>query len=134
MKRPLKLTALSLAMLMMIFTLVSCMGPAKDPEKAKAALEENGYVATLKNGKLVEVVAMALGIDDLDAQITAISKEDIDDFITIYYFETKDAADAAWDKVKKEADDEGKDNDNFVCKKSGSIIYFGTENAVKAAR
>ena len=103
MKKLLKITALSLAMLMMVLTLASCGAPNKDPAKAKAALEGNGYIVTLKDGKLVEIVASALGIDDLDAQIVAVSKEDIDDYITIYYFETKDAANAAWEKIEKEA-------------------------------
>ena len=86
MKRILKISALTLAMLMMTLALASCFGPAADPAKAEAALKENGYAVTMKDGKLVEAVAMLLGIDDLDAQITAISKEDMDDFITIYYF------------------------------------------------
>jgi ABC-type multidrug transport system fused ATPase/permease subunit len=120
--------------LMMTLTLASCFGPAADPAKAEAALEENGYAVTMNDGKLVEVIAMALGIDDLDAQITAVSKEDIDDFITIYYFETKEAADKAWDKVQKEAEDKKDDDSEIVIKKSGKVIYYGTKNAVKAAR
>ena len=130
MKRIFKITALTLAMLMMALTFVAC-APAADPAKAEAALEENGYAVTMKDGKLVEVIAMALGIDDLDAQVTAVSKEDIDDFITIYYFETKEAADKAWDKVKEEAEEK---DDDLVIKKSGKMIYYGTKNAVKAAR
>ena len=134
MKKLLKITALSLAMLMMVLTLASCGAPNKDPAKAKAALEENGYIVTLKDGKLVEIVASALGIDDLDAQIVAVSKEDIDDYITIYYFETKDAANAAWEKIEEEADEKMKDEEDVVLKKSGTMIYYGSKNAVKAAK
>ena len=134
MKRILKITALTLAMLMMAITLASCGGPAADPAKAEAALKENGYAVTMKDGKLVEVVAMALGIDDLDAQVTAVSKDDVDDFITIYYFETKEAADNAWDKVKEEAEKKNDDDSDIVIKKSGKMIYFGTKEAVKAAK
>ena len=134
MKRILKISALTLAMLMMTLALASCFGPAADPAKAEAALKENGYAVTMKDGKLVEAVAMLLGIDDLDAQITAISKEDMDDFITIYYFETKEAADKAWDKIKEEAEEKNDEDTEVVIKKSGKVIYFGTKNAVKAAR
>ena len=134
MKKLLKITALSLALLMMVLTLASCGAPNKDPAKAKAALEGNGYVVTLKDGKLVEIVASALGIDDLDAQIVAVSKEDIDDYITIYYFETKDAANAAWEKIEEEADEKMKDEEDVVLKKSGTMIYYGSKNAVKAAK
>ena len=134
MKRILKISALTLAMLMMTLALVSCFGPAADPAKAEAALKENGYAVTMKDGKLVEAVAMLLGIDDLDAQITAISKEDMDDFITIYYFETTEAADNAWNKIKEEAEEKNNEDTEVVIKKSGKVIYFGTQNAVKAAR
>ena len=131
MKRILKITALTLAMLMMAITLASCGGPAADPAKAEAALKENGYLVTLQDGAWLEGGAALLGYEDLEASLTGIAK---DNFIQIYYFETAKAANNAWEKATKEAEKEGEGKDNFVVEKSGKMIYFGTKEAVKAAK
>ena len=130
MKKLFKITSLTLVLLMLIASLVACGGPAKKPADAKAALEANGYSVVLSEGKALEAIASLLGIDDLDAKIVATSKEDLDDYVTIYYFEDADDAEAAWEKIQTEADKA----DAEVVKKSGNMIYYGTEAAVKAAK
>lgn len=130
MKKLFKITSLTLVMLMLITSLVACGGPAKVPADAKAALEANGYGVILTDGKALEAIASAMGIDDLDAKIVATSKDDLDDYVIIYYFEEADDATAAWDKIQAEAEKK----DAEVVKKSGAIIYYGTETAVKAAK
>lgn len=139
MKKLLKRILVIATAALMLVTLVSCGGPAADPEDAKAALEENGYTAVLLDGTAVEIAAAALGVEDMEANLTAFKE---DNAITIYYFENKDAAEAAWEKIEDEAEeakkeyDEEKDEDDpdFVIKKSGAMIYFGTADAVKAAK
>lgn len=130
MKKLFKITSLALVMLMLIATLAACGGPAKEPADAKAALEENGYSVSLSDGKGLEAIASMMGIDDLDAKIVATSKDDMDDYVVIYYFEDSADADTAWAKIQEEADDK----DAEVVKKSGAMIYYGTEAAVKAAK
>ena len=130
MKKLFKITSLALVMLMLIASLVACGGPAKEPADAKAALEANNYTVALSEGKALEAIASMMGIDDLDAKIVATSKDDLDDYITIYYFEDADDAEAAWAKIQEEADNK----DAEVVKKSGAMIYYGSEAAVKAAK
>ena len=53
------------------------------------------------------------------------------------YFEEAADANDSWDKIQeyadKNKDDDAKDSE-WVCKKSGKMIYFGTKNAVAAAK
>ncbi len=139
MKKLLKRILVIATAALMLVTLVSCGGPATDPEDAKAALEDNGYEVILVDGTAVEVTAGLLGVEDLDASLTAFAD---DNAIMIYYFESKEAAEKAWEKIEDEAEkakkeyEEEKDEDDpdFVIKKSGAMIYFGTADAVKAAK
>lgn len=130
MKKFTKILALTLVLVMSVVLLASCAAPNKDPEKAKAALEENGYKVVL-----VDKTA-GLIYEDLDVQITAF--DDDDNAIFIYYFKNKDAANDAWDDIEKEIEElkeEAKEEDvEIVAKKSGTMIYFGTKDAVKAAK
>jgi len=56
--------------------------------------------------------------------------------VTIYYYDTKDVATAAMEKIQKLADEEKSDEktDWVGATQSGNIIYFGTKAAIKAAK
>ena len=76
-----------------------------------------------------------LGIKDVTALVSGTAKKDGKvESVSIIYFENKEAADAEWDDVKKLMDEEKDDDSNWVIKKSGSMIYFGTEAGIKAAK
>ena len=47
MKKFTKILALTLVVIMSVMVLASCAVPAKDPEKAKEALEDAGYDVTI---------------------------------------------------------------------------------------
>ena len=136
MKKFAKVMAVALVAVMVLAVLVAC-GPASDPDKAVKALKDNGYASAVK------VSASGYSYKGLTAVVTA-SKGLVgallgnDDFqtITIYYFEDTASANDAWEKIKSDSDkdkEKNKDSD-WVCKKSGKVIYYGTKQAVKDAR
>ncbi|MBQ8408037.1 MAG: hypothetical protein IJY39_04160 [Clostridia bacterium] len=132
-----KVLALTLVAVMMCLALVSCGGPAKDPADAKAALDENGYTATkIDNDGLGALALAALsvaGIKDVECVVSGTNSDG--EHVTIIYFEDKDAANAEWEDVQAYAEDEKDDEEtDWVVKKSGNMIYFGTKAGVKAAK
>ena len=116
-----KIVALALIAVMACALLVAC-APNSDPDKAVAALKENGYTAVK--------VDDYMGLDGVECAVTGVKGLLSGDMVVIVYFEDRASANAAWDELKEEAEDE----ENYVIEKSGKMIYFGTEEAVKAAR
>lgn len=136
-----KILCLSLVAVMLCATLASC-APAAKAEDALAALKENGYTA-VKSDLLGAAGFAALDIKGVDSVVTGTKTEKVDDkdklqAIMIIYFTDADAAKTAEEKVQKYSDDEKKENkdedSDWVFKRSGKMIYFGTKAAVKAAR
>ncbi len=135
MKKNVRMLAVALSVIFLALALVAC-APQSDPDKAKAALEKNGYTAIKTNGYVSGVVSAIFGGEStIDATVTA--TKDIQDAdgnttktesITIIYYKTSDAAKEAWKSWSK-ADQEKYE----VAKCSGKMIYWGTKAAVKAA-
>jgi hypothetical protein len=135
MKKTLRLIALALVLVMSVAMLASCGAPNKDPDDAIAALEDNGYKAA-KDNVIVPIALRALGVDGVKTVISgsAVIDEKFQT-VTVIYFESKDDANDAWEKVQKYADDEKDEKaEDWVCKKSGAMIYYGTSAAIKAAQ
>lgn len=134
MKKALRFLALSLVLVTILASLASCGGPAKDPADALAALKENEYVAA--EDKLIVPTALKLvGVDGIDSVVSGTATIDKKvEHVTIIYFEDKDAANDAWEKVEKYATDNKKDDSDWVVKKSGAMIYYGTTAGIKAAK
>lgn len=129
-----KILCLSLVAIMLCATLASC-APASDPDKSKSALDDAEYT-TLKDTTIIPLALSALGVKGID---TVISGTKSGEHITIVYFTDTDSAKSAEEKVMKYAEDKDKDKDkkddsNWVFKRSGKMIYWGTKNAVKDAR
>lgn len=141
MKHVARILTLTLAVILLCGTLTACGAPAKDPEDAKAALKENGYTI-LESDTALPIAFKALGYD-LTTVISA-TKTATDDkgdtvleHVTVFYFADKDNATKAMEKVKKEAEDDKKDQDEsrwIEPTQSGAMIYYGTKAAVKAAK
>ena len=131
MKKFTKILALTLVLIMSVAMFASCAAPNKDPEKAKEALEDNDYTVQMIDGDLAGKL-----MDGLEAYVAAF--DDDENAVFIYYFKDKDAANDAWDEIEeeiKELEEEAKEEDvEIVSKKSGKMIYFGTKDAVKAAK
>lgn len=133
MKKFAKIAAVVLVAVMALAVLVAC-APNSDPDKAVSALKENGYTATkVSAGSYAGLTAVVTGSKGLLSSI--LGGEDFQ-FITIYYFESKSAANDAWDAIQGEADKNSnkKDDSDWVVAKSGAMIYFGTKQAVKDAK
>ena len=135
MKKFAKITAVALVAVLALAVLVAC-GPATDPKKAEKALKDKGYAVTAvvgADGALVQagldVVAKAAGLEagDIIATVTATNGNEA---ISITYFKSASAAKTFWNKNK----DEVEKKEGWVTKCSGSMIYTGTEQAVKDAR
>ena len=144
MKKSVKLIALVLTFVMLTAVLVSCGGPSSDSAKAMENLKGNGYTAAKDSTVIPTALNVALKLAKIDATIdtviTGVKTEKKDDTttvdtVTVVYFADKDSANAAWDTVKKYAEENKKDNekDNFVIEKSGAMIYWGTKAGIKAA-
>ncbi len=130
MKKLLRRLTLAILAVMLTFTLVAC-APNSDPSKAKAALEKNNYTAAKidADGSILEIgviTAMKLaGISNIVSVVTGDNGEG--ESVVIIYFSDKDAAKAELEDVQNYAGD-------AEVKLSGSMIYFGTEEGIKAAR
>lgn len=139
MKKAIRIFSLILAAVLLSLTLASCGAPNSDPDKAKAALEKNGYSVTKTNGYVSGIISAFRGEDNvIDASLIA-SKTETDkdgnsrtESIMILYYKTEKAAKEAWSDIKDNNSNE--DNADWVIARSGKMIYSGTKNAVKAAR
>ena len=134
MKKFTKIMAVALVAVLALAALVAC-GPASDPKKAAQALKDNGYAVvsvigadgTLSQAAL-DVTAKAAGLEagDIIATVTATSGSES---ISITYFKNASVASKYW----KENKDSMPEKEGWVGKQSGSMIYYGTEQAVKDA-
>ena len=138
MKKFAKVMAVALVAVLALAALVAC-GPASDPEKAAKALKDNGYTVMSVipddsvTGKLAQAtldgIAVAAGLEagDITATVSATKGSES---ISITYFKSASAAKKFWDENK----DNVQEKEGWVTKQSGSMIYTGTEQAVKDAR
>ena len=120
-------------------TLASCGGPSKNREKAVEALKAADYIVTddTKGApalfKLQEI--------DLDAHVTAtkFTKDDegnaVTEHVSIYYFADAENAKKAMEKIADDEKDQKQDNDRWIsATRSGSVVYYGTKQAIKDAK
>ena len=129
MKKFVRILALTLTVLMLSMALVACAAkPNADPEKAKDALEEAGYTI-VPGGSLA-----GLAYKDLDEIVIAVNEDEKG--VVIFYFDDDDAAKDAFEDIADEyKDGEGSEDEDWVAPtRSGSMIYCGHKDAIKAAK
>ncbi|MBQ4274240.1 MAG: hypothetical protein IJB94_04635 [Clostridia bacterium] len=134
MKKMMKLIALALVLTLSVAMLASCSVPNANPEKAIAALKEADYKA-VEDDTVTPLVLAGLGIKDVDVVVTGTAVIDKKvEHVTIIYFESADAAKAAWEDVKEYAEKEDKEEEDtdWTIAKFGKMIWYGTEAAIKA--
>ena len=134
MKKFAKIMAVALVAVMALAAFVAC-GPATDPKKAEKALKDKGYAVVTVVGadsKLaqasLDLAAKAAGLEAGDI-IATVSGTNGNEGISITYFKNAAAAKTFWDKNSGEVEKK----DGWVTKRSGAMIYTGTEQAVKDA-
>jgi len=141
MKTTLRILALSLVAVLLVGALAAC-GPNKDPKKAAQKLKDAGYevISVTKGDTLgdaaIAAAEKALDITGLEAAVVGSKGESEDDaeYVSIYYFDTAAHAKDAFDKLKKDFEEETKESKkDVVIKKSGKLVYGGTKAAIKAA-
>ena len=139
MKKFAKVMAVALVAVMALALLVSC-GPASDPDKALAALKENGYAAAAKLTDAISLGAADAIVSATRGDITAIVKatktDDNDNLqtITIWYFKNAEAAKNAAEKAEEYANAQKGNSTSWEFGHTGAMIYWGTSAAIKAAR
>ncbi|MBO5313437.1 MAG: hypothetical protein J6B29_05665 [Clostridia bacterium] len=137
MKKVLSIVCLLALTVCCLFTLVSCGGPNSDPDKALEALKENGVTWAGKDETIIPGALRFLGVKNINCVVTGTGEiEEEYAHITIIYFDSADDADEYWDEVEdyaEEKKDDKAEDSEWVCEKSGKMIYYGTKNAVKAA-
>lgn len=138
MKKALRLIAVAMITVMLCLSLASCGGPNSDPDDALAALKDNGITWAAKDSTIIPGVLKLAGVDGIDCVVSGTGRLD-DEYahITIIYFEEKDDANDAWEKIQKKSEEQKENADEdaeWVCKKSGKMIYYGTVAAVNAAK
>ena len=139
MKNFVRVLSLALLIALLAVSLISCGGPAKDPDDAKDALEDAGYEVEMQDGDLLKGFAELAGIDGLVAMVEAAHEDDEEGIVIFYFEESKDAKEAfesdymqdMIEELEEEAEDEDMD---VVIKQSGKMIWFGTKQAVKDAK
>ena len=133
MKKTFRLIALSLVLVVAMMALASCGKPNTDPAKAKAALEEAGYTATLIDSGLTLTGASAIYGGNVKAVLTGVKLAD-KEAVQVIYYEDADSAASAFETVKEFAEKQNNDEETKIeIKKSGNMIWFGTKEAIKAA-
>ena len=133
MKKFAKVMAVVLVAVMAVTLLVAC-GPANNIEDAIAALKGNGYATHKFVGNI--------GFSNVDSKLVAtkgvvgslLGSGEEYQTITIYYFFTADAAKEAFEDIQQLSELERGEREDWVCKRSGDVVYFGTKQAVKDAR
>ena len=134
MKKTLRLTSVALV-LMMLLTLTSCV--PSDSSKAEEKMEKKGYKVVVVTGTAAELAGKALGVEGLSETMVATKTakdedgKDTIEIVSAYWFEETSQAKEAFEKIEKAAKEDSESTDNFVCKRSGKVIYAGTKQAVK---
>ena len=130
MKRIISFALICVMLVGCVFALASCGAPDSDPKEAKAALEEEKYEVTLKEN----VAGCKAYIYACCNNVNEKSFEEIE----IFYYDSKDAAEKAWNDSMSEKFEKlvaAQDEDyKYEYGIDGALIYYGTKAAIKAAK
>ena len=145
MKKYTKLFALVSVMILAVLSLAAC-GLSNNPKKTQEALEKRNYtVETIIGDSDIDSQAeldsmsdeMSLSAGELVAMLAAYKEkeeDEVSDFIYIYYFKDGKVANKFWDENQQQLSElktEYKDAEGFEINKSGSVVYFGTKQAIE---
>ena len=138
MKKIISLVIVCVMLLGCTLVLSSCGGPNSDPAAAKAALDEAGYAADITDDPISLAFYGAIGIKSVVSGMK-VAEDDEDklvDAVSIFYLKDDADVDKAYETLEKfynEAKEEYEDLDMEIGK-SGNMIWFGTKDAIKAAK
>ncbi len=121
-----------------VFALASCGAtPNEDPAEAKKALEAAKYeVYFTDDADDLKYMAPFAGIKAALSAYIMENDDDVKSAVSIYYFNDDADMDKAYEAIEK-VFNEGKDETpdlKLEIGKSGNMIWFGTADAIKAAK
>ena len=128
MKKTLKIFVLMLIAILALTALVACGGDKypTNPDKAKEALEKDGYEVEEADASDIAFWAELLGVEASD--ITAIFEgweESTGKIVVLFYFKDSAAADKAWNgEFVQEMVEDAKNEKDFNLEKKGSLIVM----------
>ena len=128
MKKTLKIFVLMLIAILALTALVACGGDKypTNPDKAKEALEKDGYEVEEADASDIAYWAELLGVEVSD--ITAIFEgweESTGKIVVLFYFKDSAAADKAWNgEFVQEMVEDAKNEKDFNLEKKGSLIVM----------
>lgn len=135
MKKIITITAVCALVAICALALFAC-APNSSSEKAVESLSNNKYSA-YEDNTIIPIALRLLGVKGIDKVVVgSYSDDDNDESIVIIYFDTADYAKQYNEAIIDYASEHGYKNDdeNWVFARSGKMIWYGTKNAVKAAR
>ena len=138
MKKIISLVIVCVMLLGCTLVLSSCGGPNSDPAAAKAALDEAGYAADITDDPISLAFYGAIGIKSVVSGMK-VAEDDEDklvDAVSIFYLEDDADVDKAYETLEKYYDKavEQYEDLDMEIGKSGNMIWFGTKDAIKAAK
>lgn len=143
MKKMTRILAVALVLVSLATVLASCAAkPNQDPAAAVKALEQNHYQILSNDTEALPAEYAAQGVADVTCVVVATRAEANKkgeqqvEGVTILYFKDAAAAKAALSKATDLLNVESSDSlgSKYIVKQSGSMIYAGTKNAIKAAK
>lgn len=134
-KSMIRILALVTVVVLSCVALTSCgLFPPTDPFDAKANLERNEYrTAKYDTDSAEAVFLIGLRAADVDDFTCVVTGEKDGEYVAIIYFESADHAKAEFEDVEKYAKDRSNYKEDWKIKQIGTIVYYGSELAIKAA-
>lgn len=144
MKKYFRAMVLTLALLLSVAAFAAC-GMSNNPKKTQKALEKNNYtVESIIGDNNLDAQAkldsmsdeMQITAGELVAVLSATKADESGEFLTVYYFKDGYAANRYWDANREQLNavkEKYKDADGFEIKKLGSVVYYGTKQAIMDA-
>ena len=143
MKKMTRILAAVIVLVTLASVLASCAAkPNADPAAAVKALEQNYYQILSNDTEALPAEYAKLGVADVTCVVVAKRVEENKkgeqqaESVTILYFKDDAAAKAALSRATDLLNIESSDSigSKYIVKQSGSMIYAGTKNAIKAAK
>ena len=134
-KSTIRILSLITVLVLSCVALTSCgLFPPTDPFDAKANLERNEYFTQKLDTDTAETFFLiglhAAGVNDFTSVVTG---EKDGEYVAIIYFKSSDYAKAEFGEVEAYAKEHVKYKEDWKIKQFGTIVYFGSELAIKAA-
>lgn len=126
MKKALKITGIIAVIAILCVCLVACI--PNDYSKAEKNLKDEGYVAFSSTG-----LSAALKLAGIETEAIVVGAKGTDS-IALVYCKNSSVAKDKYNEIKEILVKFMDDGDEMPIKRSGKVIYIGTDAAIKAAK